>query len=152
MLSYRIPHYPWIVWGLIMVRVLPSGWKSFYAEPPPLFLNENAGFETNSRPYVLKYDAPCHPDVDIPYLFEQTRKYSPKYEAIFSIASFLVSSSHETYHWFWGGSYRRRRISPKHGTIARDHELTVYGPFCVWNHSSHTWFLVCVLISRLQNI
>ena len=30
---------------------------------PQLFSNEKAGFETNSRPYILKYGAPCHPAV-----------------------------------------------------------------------------------------
>ena len=30
---------------------------------PHIFLHDNAGFETSSRPYLLKHGAPCHPDV-----------------------------------------------------------------------------------------
>ena len=37
--------------------------ESFYGNPPQLFSNDIAGFETSSRPYILKYGAPCHPDV-----------------------------------------------------------------------------------------
>ena len=34
-------------------------------QPPQLFFNEIAGSETGSRPHLLKYGAPCHPDVII---------------------------------------------------------------------------------------
>ena len=30
--------------------------------PPPTLFYEIAGFETNSRPYLLKYGVPCDPD------------------------------------------------------------------------------------------
>ena len=41
---------------LVVLRCSP-------APPPPIFLNEIAGSETGSRLYLLKRDAPCHPDV-----------------------------------------------------------------------------------------
>ena len=37
--------------------------RVFLWQPPQLFLNEMAGFETSPRPYLLKYCARCHPDV-----------------------------------------------------------------------------------------
>ena len=40
----------------------PSG-ESFYGSPRKISLTKIADFETSSRPYLLKYGAPCHPDV-----------------------------------------------------------------------------------------
>ena len=71
--------------------------------PPQRFLNEIAGFKTISRSYLLKYGVPRHPPrrlVDC-YTFANKKIY-----VFFSIVSFLVSSSHETFleenRWFWG--------------------------------------------------
>ena len=39
-------------------------YEAFYGSPhPQLFFNEIVGFETSSRPYLLKHGAPCHLDV-----------------------------------------------------------------------------------------
>ena len=41
-----------------------------------LFFNEIAGFDFSSRPYLLKYGAPCRPDVIVRYLapFQKKKK------------------------------------------------------------------------------
>ena len=39
-----------------------DGEESFYGSTPNIS-SEIAGFETSSRPYLLKYGAPCRPDV-----------------------------------------------------------------------------------------
>ena len=36
---------------------------SFYGSPLNFLFNDIAGFETSSRPYLLKYGALCLPDV-----------------------------------------------------------------------------------------
>ena len=41
---------------------------------PKLFFNEIAGFETNSRQYLLKYGAPCHLDLIVPTPFASKKK------------------------------------------------------------------------------
>ena len=41
----------------------PSIPRVVLGQPPQLFFNEIAGFETSSRSYLLKYGASCHPDV-----------------------------------------------------------------------------------------
>ena len=40
--------------------------ESFYVSPPTFVLTKSSVFETSSRPYLLKYGAPCHPDVIVP--------------------------------------------------------------------------------------
>ena len=73
---------------------------------PQLFFNEIAGLEISSRPYLLKYGAPCHPDTS---LFDgplQTRKYMGDFELI---APLLMLSSHDDAfvkqkRWFLGGA------------------------------------------------
>lgn len=69
-----------------------------------LFFNKIAGFRTNFRPYLLTYRASCHSDVIVHYPFANKKVH----EGMFYIASFLVSSSHETfnsvYRWFGGGA------------------------------------------------
>ena len=37
--------------------------KSFYGSPPNISFNNTAGFKTSGQPYLLKYGAPCPPDV-----------------------------------------------------------------------------------------
>ena len=44
-------------------------YESLYGSPPQLFFNEIAGFETNSRPCLLKYDTLCHPNVIVRWAF-----------------------------------------------------------------------------------
>ena len=73
--------------------------------PPQLFFNEIAGFKTSLRSYLLKYGCPSTPSqtpsIDRPL---HTRKYM---DTLLSIASSLVSSSHETFvkehRRSWGG-------------------------------------------------
>ena len=71
--------------------------------PPQLFFNEIDGFETASQPYLLKYGAPCRPDVIVRRAFANMNMC----EDGFFIASFLASTSHETfvkeYRRFGGG-------------------------------------------------
>ena len=49
--------------------------ESFYGSPPQLFFNEIAGFETSSRPFLLKYGYPRHPDVIVRQSFAY-KKYA----------------------------------------------------------------------------
>ena len=97
----------------LVARVLvPTGaTESCYGSPPQLFLNEIAGFETSSRPYLLKYGAPCPPDVIVRRSIAN-KKYM---ETFFFITSFLVSSNHETLakenRWFGGGGHRSKNQS-----------------------------------------
>ena len=69
---------------------------SFYGKSTPqLFFNEIAGFETISRPYLLRYGAPCHPDVIVRWSF--ANKTIPGLQRFFfPIAPFLVCSRHQT--------------------------------------------------------
>ena len=56
---------------------------SFHGSPPQLFFNEIAGFEALSRPYLLKYGAPCRPKRDrllVPLEPKKRRKIFPRVE------------------------------------------------------------------------
>ena len=101
--------------------------KSFYGNPPQLFFNEIAGFETRPRSYFLKYG------FDVPL---QTRKCR---QDICFIPSFLASSSHETFVKQMAG-YRggvNRRISPQPRIfqgLARNKEILKTGvAYCSGN-------------------
>ena len=77
-----------IIWG----RRTP---ESFYSSPPnTLFFNEIAGFKTKSRSYLLKYGVSL--DTPTSYIVRplHTRTYM---DTLFLVASFLLSSSHETF-------------------------------------------------------
>ena len=63
----------------------------FTVETPAIFFNEIAGFETNSRPYLMKYGAPCSLTSSFDRLL-RTGKYA---KIVFFVASFLASGSHE---------------------------------------------------------
>ena len=70
--------------------------SKFYGSPLNFSLNEIAGFETSSRPYLPKYDAPfpprCHRSVVL-----CNRGNTWKIFSSYVVASFLVSSSHATF-------------------------------------------------------
>ena len=86
---------------LVLVLLLKS--ESFYGSPPNISLTEIAGFETSSRPYILKYGAPCHPNMIVPLSFAKIKACGD----YLLIAAFVVSNSHETFvrenRCFWGG-------------------------------------------------
>ena len=58
-LTSALPQLAWFINLLIDSR---EGYFAFWIRSVVL-LNEIAGFEPSSRPYLLKYDAPCRPDV-----------------------------------------------------------------------------------------
>ena len=65
------------------------------APPPPPFFGENAGVATNSRPYLPKYGAPCHPDVIVQRSFANKKTY--QVWRYFSLVILPVSSSYDTF-------------------------------------------------------
>ena len=68
----------------------------FYGSPPQTFLyNEITGFETGSRPYILKYGAPCHPPRRHRSIVLCTQEDVMK--GICFVASFVVLISREVF-------------------------------------------------------
>ena len=70
-----------------------SNRESFYGSPPDFFPTKSPVFETSSRPYLLKHDVPCRPDVTVRYTFASMKMF----EDAFFMASFLVSSKREMF-------------------------------------------------------
>ena len=97
--------FAWYFVGEAFSQNMCTAFKSFYVrQPPQLFLNENAGFETSSRPYLLNTVPLATPTSSFDSPFFANYKTCGDY---FLTATFLVSSSHETFveenRRFWGG-------------------------------------------------
>ena len=65
---HHLDIYPPTMWGLgARSEAVENSYSKRVVsryEPPQILFVEIAGFETSSRPYLLlKYSAPCHPDV-----------------------------------------------------------------------------------------
>ena len=109
--KFNFPQRPRLRWGEVTLRDLfLLARESFYGNPANFFSNEIGGFETSFRSYLLKNGALAPPtsSFDRPL---QTRK---NVKVVFFMASFLVSSSHDSFETFslrkiagvWAG-YRR---------------------------------------------